>query len=429
MAVIPVRPTRRGSEGGVGGEGGDGSAGAGDNFGQQFEDFDKGLRDAVDDALNVSSWTSGERMGELEERLQRHVRFAVDNETEMAPRVIQTVKDNIKDAKDASPESGVYSVTPEQISGACGSVLFNGLVEACDGTRVTYDTLPISVIQIGICMSSYLGDGEPISIGHRLFRHDIVRKNGNAVDEVLAFIQRRARKSRSNENGEMSGISDMMVRAIMGYGERFLLTEKSKKPWRMGHGTPMPYEMMTGSGSGKIIQASLDLLPKLLAEHKKFVFVPSDTADAEIKTIANSLRPLQYAVLTNTRYVIDRYTKYVDDGNLSDSYRGEYRNFRPRLISFRDGIASKVLIGVYKASHFSPGNIFYAHEDHVHEAALIAMADSALQEHRGFPNLIDIADRLCRGTFEPSGIAASVNSVFAEKGEPFRYLLERSTRA
>jgi hypothetical protein len=56
------------------------------------------------------------------------------------------------------------------------------------------------------------------------------------------------------------------------------------------------------------------------------------------------------------------------------------------------------------------------------------MADSALQELRGFPNLIELADRLCRGTFDPSGVAASVNAVFAENGEPYRYLLERATR-
>jgi hypothetical protein len=149
--------------------------------------------------------------------------------------------------------------------------------------------------------------------------------------------------------------------------------------------------------------------------------VPSETTDAAIKTIANALRPLQYAVLTNTKYVIEAY--------LRGSYRGQYAPFRPRLEGFREDIASKVLIGVYKSSQFAPGAIFYAHEEHVHEAALIAMADSALQEHRGFPNLIDIADRLCRGTFDPSGIAAGVNSVFAAKGEPFRYLLERATRA
>src|SRR5262249_22935388 len=154
---------------------------------------------------------------ELEERLLRNVRLAVDNETEMAPRVIQTVKDNIKSAPGASPESGIQTVTPEQISATCRNVLFNGLVEACDGTRVTYDTLPISVIQIGLCMSTYLGDGEPVSIGHRLFRHDIIRDNGNATDDVLDFIQQRSQRSTPDENGEFRGISDMLVRAIMGY--------------------------------------------------------------------------------------------------------------------------------------------------------------------------------------------------------------------
>ena len=420
MVATPAQPAfhEGGTEEGEGES--DGSAAA-DDIGREFEDYDQSLRDAVDGALNVSAWTAGERMSDLEERLEREVALAVAHENEMAPRVIQTIKDNIRSAPDASRESGIYSVTPEQISETCSNILFNGLVEACDGTRVTYDTLPISVIQIGLCMTSYLDDGAPTSIGHRLFRHDMIRKNGDAAEEVLAFIHKRARQSRPDENGEISGISDMLVRAIMAYGERFLLTEKSKKPWRMGHGSPMPYEMMTGSGSGKIIQMTLDLLPKLLAEHKKFVFVPSETADAAIKTIANSLRPMQYAVLTNTKYIVGAY--------LRGSYRGKYAVFKPRLEAFGRDVASKVLIGVYKASPFSPGNIFYAHEDHVHEAALIAMADSALQEHRGFPNLIDIADRLCRGTFEPSGIAAGVNAVFAAQGEPFRYLLERATRA
>lgn len=420
MGAIPARPARSGGAK-QDGEGGDGSAGAGEDFTRAFDDFDKGIRAAIDDALNVAQWTAGERMGELEERLEREVEMALANESAMAPAVLDLVRTRINEAPDASRESGVYAVTPEQITATCGNVLFNGLVEACDGTRVTYDTLPISVIQIGLCMTSYLDDGAPTSIGHRLFRHDMVRKNGNATEDVMAFIQQRSRRSHPDADGQLRGIPDMLVRAIMEYGERYLLTERSTKPWRMGHGIPMPYEMMTGSGSGKIIELSLDLLPKLLGEHKKFLFVPSETTDAAIKTIANALRPLQYAVLTNTKDVINRY--------LGDSYRGAYRGFRPRLAALRDEVASKVLIGVYRASPFGPGNIFYAHEDHVHEAALIAMADSALQEHRGFPNLIDIADRLCRGTFDPSGIAAGVNSVFAAKGEPFRYLLERATRA
>src|SRR5260370_473458 len=112
-------------------------------------------------------------------------------------------------------------------------------------------------------------DGSPTSIGHRLFRHDMIRKNGDAAEEVMAFIHKRARQSRPDENGEISGISDMLVRAIMAYGERFLLTEKSKKPWRMGHGSPIPYETMTGSRAGKIIQMKLGLLPQSPGHRQK----------------------------------------------------------------------------------------------------------------------------------------------------------------
>lgn len=420
MATLNARSSSAGGDRPAPGVG-DGQTGGGDPAAQEFEEFDSALRGSIDTALNIGTWTSGERMGELEERLEREVSVAMAQEAEMAPKVIEILRENITKLVGASPQSGIYPVTPDQISATCRNVLFNGLVEACDGTRVAYETLPITVIQIGLCMTTYLDDGHPTSIGHRLYRHDLVRKSGNPAEEVLAFIEQRSKRSRSSEDGVDAGISDMLVRAIMAYGERALLTERSKKPWRMGHGSPMPYEMMVGSGSGQIISSSLELLPKLLGEHKRFVFVPSEISDAAIRTIGNALRPLQYAVLRNTRDVVDAY--------LRGSYRGKYLPFKKGLEDFRDDIASKVLIGVYKASAFSPGNIFYAHEDHVHEAALIAMADSALQEHRGFPNLIDIADRLCRGTFEPSSIAAGVNAVFAAKGEPFRYLLERSTRS
>jgi hypothetical protein len=415
-----INPAAAGRPKGGPGRGAEDASGAEDDLDQQAEEFDRELRQTVDDALDVAAWTAGENMGELEERLEREVRAATIYEAGKAQGVLKIVRDNIKANPDASKESGVYDVSPEDIAHTLKTVLFNGLVEACDGARVTYDTLPISVIQIGICMTSYLDDGAPTSIGHRLFRHDMVRRNGNAEEEILAFMNQRVRASTPDENGEAGGISDMLVRAIMGHGERYLLTERSKKPWRMGHGTPMPYEMMTGSGSGRIIELTLGLLPKLLAGHKRFVFVPSETSDKAVRTIANALRPLQYAVLTDTRYIVDAF--------LRGSYRGKYARFKPKLCDFRDDVASKVLIGVYKASRFSPGNIFFGHEDHIHEAALIAMADSALQEHRGFPNLIDIADRLCKGTFDPSGIAAGVNSVFASQGEPFRYLIERATR-
>jgi hypothetical protein len=83
---------------------------------------------------------------------------------------------------------------------------------------------------------------------------------------------------------------------------------------------------------------------------------------------------------------------------------------------------------MYRASKLSPAQTFYAHVDHAHEAALIAMADSVLQEHRGFPMLIDLADGVCRASFGATTFAVSTQLAYAHAGEPFRYLGERRTR-
>ena len=80
-----------------------------------------------------------------------------------------------------------------------------------------------------------------------------------------------------------------------------------------------------------------------------------------------------------------------------------------RLISgqaqwtFTTRLAPQILVGVYRISDELPPHVFYAHTDCVHEAALIAMADSVLQAHSGFPMLLDLADRVCHSTFGEEG--------------------------
>ena len=56
------------------------------------------------------------------------------------------------------------------------------------------------------------------------------------------------------------------------------------------------------------------------------------------------------------------------------------------------------------------------------------MADSMLQEHRGFPMLIDLADTVCSITFGMDTFVPSVQMAYTEAGQPFRYLGERETR-
>jgi hypothetical protein len=111
----------------------------------------------------------------------------------------------------------------------------------------------------------------------------------------------------------------------------------------------------------------------------------------------------------------------VNQGHL----RGEHLK---NAQDFCNESAAKILVGVYRTSNEVPPQVFYAHSDHVHEAALIAMADSILQSHRGFPLLIDLANTVCASTFGAAAFNSSVQSAYAQAGTPLRYLGERETR-
>lgn len=108
-------------------------------------EFDEGLAREFAAALDLSTWTSGERLAELSERLERDVALAARHEGEMGPKIISVLREQLPSAPDRSRESGIYDLTPNVITDACRNVLFNGNVEACDGTRIVVNTLPVTV--------------------------------------------------------------------------------------------------------------------------------------------------------------------------------------------------------------------------------------------------------------------------------------------
>ena len=107
---------------------------------------------------------------------------------------------------------------------------------------------------------------------------------------------------------------------------------------------------------------------------------------------------------------------------------GEWAGLVQRVKDFGHDLGPRIVKGVFRASELCPAQMFYAHEECAHEAALIALADSVLQEDRGFPMLIDLADTLCGATFGRETLLGSTQTAYAEAGEPFRYLTERQTR-
>ena len=81
----------------------------------------------------------------------------------------------------------------------------------------------------------------------------------------------------------------------------------------------------------------------------------------------------------------------------------------------------------YRATLLAPAQLFYAHVEHAHLAAHIVLADSRLQEQRGFPLLIDLADHVCRAVFGGS-LQGLTETAYAAAGAPWRYGSERTTR-
>jgi hypothetical protein len=109
-------------------------------------------------------------------------------------------------------------------------------------------------------------------------------------------------------------------------------------------------------------------------------------------------------------------------------FTGEWEKLKEPVRAFSREVGSQIVVGTYRASSLAPAHIFYAHGELAHEAALIALGDSTLQEHRGFPMLIDLADNVCSSVFGNESLMAPAQLAYAAAGEPFRYLSERQTR-
>ena len=255
-----------------------------------------------------------------------------------------------------------------------------------------------------------------------IFRRDLRASSGkSAVEETLELLEHRKRRTGVDQKSPRDRLTELARRGILEYAERAVLLDRSDARWRLGHGSPVTFQLLTGSGMLELVQASLVLLRRLILDHRRFVFVPSAPSAREILTIGNALRPLEYAIVDTP---LDALLSVADGG-----YRGEgWGPVGKDVKCFVKEVGPRIVVGVYRVSHLAPAQMFYAHVDHAHDAALIAMADSALQEHRGFPLLVDLADKLCTASFGGETLAASTRLAYAAAGAPYRYLAERKTR-
>lgn len=373
--------------------------------------------------LDLASWSADANLQDLYNRLTREVRSAVDQERRIRQFVRNELFPLLPNRPGAPAEAGVYRATIEQIEQMHRKVLFPGRLETCDGTVVNHETLLLTVTQIGICLLSYQGD--QLTLSQRLYRRDLRSTGDDPLTEAKELLERRNDRAASGVEDRRDTLSELARRGIMAYAERAVLLERSAARWRMGHGNPAPYELLTGSGSMELLAAGARVVRDLVCEHRRFIFVPSAIKDRLLLTIGDALYPLEYAIVDTTT---ERMLKIVELGHYERSRRPDGRNWGEFARDFATEVGPNIVLGAYRVSPTAPARPFFAHPDTVHEAALVAMADSVLQEHRGFPLSIDLADSVCRTAFGIDVFAEAVRGAYADAGEPFRHLNERDTR-
>lgn len=376
--------------------------------------------------LDITTWLPGDLSQEYR-RIEAEVREAVHQESALQQRIRARIFPMLNDPAIAPRGGGVFQAKLDLLARIHSGLLFTGGVEACDGTVQVHDTLPLTIYQIGVSLVSYRGDEGTWC--QRMFRRDLRQKGGDPVEEVEMLL-RRSRREGLNRTTAQDALGDLARRTLMSYGERAVLLRNSKAVWRMGHGNPIPYELLTGAGCFEMMVASLRLLRELIEKHQKFVFVASEPRERMLLTIGHALGPMQYAIVGTLKDRLenwlhqDRFAVGVTQEADWDGERLPSRQWIPR---FLERVASRVVVGVYRATLLAPAQVFYAHEDHADLAAHIVLADSALQEHRGFPLLLDLAHHVCGAVFG-GALQSLTESAYTAAGAPWRYLSERTTR-
>ncbi len=371
--------------------------------------FRDAFGESLSTTLDLSTWPPGGDLVALYHQLEEELSIATSDELGHMDAIRQSVLPRIGKRPGAPEGAGYYRLTLEEIQRAHRSMLFNGGVEAVRATVAAHETLALTLTQLGVSLVSYHGDRG--TWGHRMFRRDLRSSPGTIEEMAVRVIRERQAGAMEDERAEQR-LSILARRGILAYVERSILLDEGRAPWRMGAGHPIPFELLTGAGSMELATRSTELLLRMITHQPRFVFVAPQTRERGLLTVGNALAPLEYVVFDN---VLDRLRALTD--------RSHYTVKEKHIVDDFVAIAGpEILVGIYRASEIGQPRVFYGHRDHIHEAALLAIADSVLHEHRAFPLLLDLGEQVCRGMFPPAEITGLSQQAHIDAGLPLSYV-------
>lgn len=367
--------------------------------GQSYQDA---TGERIEDTLDIDQWNPAHRLAEQFERLRDEIIAAQVRESDARRDIREQAFPLISKLEGAPRNAGVHEVELGALREVQQRLLFSGHVQAVDGASVVHQTLPMTVFQTAIALATYLGNNG--TWGHRIFQKDLKVSGGSPLERTLDLLAQRKATDRSEE----VGVSDMLRRGLMANAELAVMARKAETPWRMGHGHPLPKELLTGAGMPELIELSVPLFRELLLEHKRFVYIPRGSNNRLLQSIGDALLPLEYAIVDDLdAYMFD----VISEGHYGT---GKFREAKRLLDSFQADATGKLVAGVFRVSPHSSSQIFYAHVDHASEAAIVAMADAVLIEARGSPMLLDLAGSICRDMFPADAIFKPAAAVMTQ---------------
>jgi hypothetical protein len=376
-------------------------------------EIENALVQTIATALDFANWEQSGGFAALN-KAQEYLKRSIREQERVLIKVRKHLLSALRSFPDAPDSAGVYRVSENQLRIARRSVLLPGKLVAARGASVGHDSLVASLVSVGICLIRY--DGKMRSWRTIFLRHDCDVRSSNPVDEILAVLDRRARRSSAGPGASgQDSISRLMRRAFQSAAERKSLLEQNGSGWCMGYGLPAPYELLTGSGSMDLIEAALPVLESLLLGEKRWIFVPDSLSNRAYATLAAALHPGELVIIQKAKSTLDAI---VERGHYESGYQAKVRQFVKRA-------GEEIIIGGFRATRFSSPQLFFAHAEHALQAGLIAMADAALQPHRGFPLLLELAGISAKVGLGIEAFQGMIESTYASAGAANSYSDDR----
>jgi hypothetical protein len=376
------------------------------------DDFLAAFGEALLKSLDLETWDAGVDHKSVLARFKDQISRSVNKEEHVRDIIRSELIPRIRATTRAPRSAGLHLASPERVKLIHETLLFPGHVEAVNSMVLSHDSLPIGITQIGVAIVGYGGTSGVFS--QRLFRKEMSAQL-DGLQQAIALVDQRQDRSGAGKRDMMPMLARRNIRA---YAERAILLDRASAEWRVGYGNPLSRDMLSGSGYTSLLTESLKLLRRLVGEQPKFVFVSEAMDDMGFMTLGNALNAGEYLIIDtlekDSAFMVDRWN--YEEGSRRDAFR------------FVADCAPDVLRGLFRASDHSPPYLFYAHREHVHIAAHIAMADSILRAERGFPMLLDVADVACRGAFGAEGFMGLVHDAYTQAGAKFQYLNARKKR-